>query len=377
MRQQLIVFALLASAAFALCGCGDDSGSGVESTAPKVTATLPADGATEVSLNTSVSITFSEGMDEATVDSIYVSGMTVYDIEYDDALNKATVYIDSLLEPETSYEVTVSSYCMDTQGENLASDYTFDFTTGVFGCGGFDDPFAASKSIASAGEVVLDHRYRLMPSCGGDANMHYFKFTLDEATKITTRYMIVDADTTEISWRFAYLRADGQEYTGHGSGPDPTSPYEYESAYSFLPGTYYVKMGKTYDTGHTAIYEFVLETSEPCQDDAYEDNDFFDQATPVSEGSIDLRGCSVDKDYCAIDLSTGESLTVTLSYDTPQADYVITTYNPSENQMSRYQRNDNPFDVSFTAATDGTYYIEVFWWRDGSIYSLDFDITGP
>jgi hypothetical protein len=317
-------------------------------------------------------------MDEATLDSVYISGgASIYGMEYDGDLDRLTLQMDSLLVPETAYEVTVSSYCADLEGEPLDGDYTFGFTTGVFGCEGLDDPFYACRSTATAGELELDHRYRLLPSCGGDENMHVFKFTLDQATKVTTRYKIVDADTSNLSWRFCYMREDGQEYNSHGAGITLSSYYEYEAAYSFLAGTYYIKMGKTEDTGHTAVYEVILETSAACQDDAYEDNDFFDQATPVTEGSIDLRGCSVDRDYLSIYLEAGQTLEVTLSYDLPEADYIVSAYNGSYGEIVRYARYANPFTFSFTAAASGTYYVRNFFWTDKHDYTLNFDITGP
>ncbi len=377
--KHLWMVALLLCAAYALVGCGGDgNGNGVKTSSPTVSATFPANGATGVSLNTSISITFSEDMDETTLDSIYVSGMTIYRIEYDGALNKVTAYIDSLLEPETSYEVTVSSYCMDKQGENLAADHTFGFTTGVFGCDGLDDPFYSNKSIASAGEIVLNRRYKLLPSCGGAANMHYFKFTLDEATKITAYYKVVYADTSRLGWVTYFLRADGQDYAGQGAGPIVADRCEYQFARSFLPGTYYINTGETNYTGHTAVFEFLLATSEPCEDDMYEDNDFFDEATPVSEGDIFLRGCSLDKDFFSIDLSAGQTLVVTLDCSNPTTElHRIVGYNAVEQERGYYQGYANPSSITLTATASETHYVEVFWWNNDMTYSLNFNITGP
>ena len=379
MRTALVLVGLLGCTVWTICGCSSDSGGGgVSSNAPEVTETYPTDAATGVSLNTPISITFSEDMDEATLDSIYIDGgATFYAMEYDGDLKKVTAELSELLEPETEYRVMVSSYCADMDGEPLDSDYTFDFTTGDFGCDGLEDPFSTSKTIATASRVDLDHRYRLVPSCGGDENMHVFKFTLDEATKITTHYTIVDADTSKLSWRFRYMREDGLDYYAAGSGVTLDSYYDYQAAYSFLPGTYYIKTGKTYGTGHTAVYELLLETSSACVDDAYEDNDFFDQATPVTEGSYNLRGCSVDKDYLSIELEAGQQLDVTLSYELPEADYIISVYNSSQVEMARYMRYANPFSFSYTAGASGTYYVVMFFWTDDHDYSLDFDITGP
>jgi hypothetical protein len=260
----------------------------------------------------------------------------------------------------------------------MEADYTFSFTTGVFGCEDLDDPFYLSKSVASAEDIVLDRQYKLLPSCGGKDNMHHFKFTLEEATKIRDHYKVVYADTANPSWRFYFLRADGLDYSGQGAGIDVAGQYEYEAAYSFLPGTYYVKTGKTYYTGHTAVYEILLETATPCEDDIYEDNDFFDQATPVSEGLIHLRGCSVDKDYFSIDLSAGETLVVTLDHETPpEADYRMTGYNAMKQERARYQGYAHSSSISMTVTADETHCVDVFFWPDNNTYSLNFEVTGP
>jgi hypothetical protein len=272
---------------WALSGCSDD-GNGVKVVFPTVTATSPVDGATGISLNASISITFSRAMDEATLDSIYVSDMTVYRVDYDDGLKMATVYIDSLLDPQTPYDVTVSSYCMDKSGNNLSGDHTFSFTSGEFGCDELDHPFGDNHSLATAADIEFGRRYKLLPSCGGDGNMDYFKFTLTQAATVTAHYEVVYADTNKMSWRCYFPRTEDDYYTAHGSGPRiQDTPQPYELMYSFLPGTYYLRTGKTYDTGHTAVYELVVETSEACPDDAYEDNDFPDQAVPATAGLIE------------------------------------------------------------------------------------------
>ena len=58
-------------AALTFTGCGDDDGATGDITAPTVLSTIPGDGATAFSLNHPVSISFSESMDEASLDSIF------------------------------------------------------------------------------------------------------------------------------------------------------------------------------------------------------------------------------------------------------------------------------------------------------------------
>jgi len=378
MKRYCAVLALLALGAACIPGCGGDDG-GVGVTTPSVTITYPADGATGVSLNTSISVTFSREMDESSLDSIYVDGRAVYRTSYNNGDKKVTAYLDSLLAPETAHDVRVSSYCMDKNGNNIAADYEFAFTTGVFGCDELEDPFENSKSIGTAALVDWDIRYKLLPGCGGDANMHHFKLVLTEDTMITIRYKIVDADTANLSWVTNFLRADGKEYPGQGAGITVADHYEYEFRRSFLAGTYYVKTGKRDYTGHTAVYEIVFMASEACADDAYEDNDFPDEATPVVAGPFaGLRACYIDDDYYAIDLSIGQTLDVTL--DAPGTEGTLRRMwiiSPSGTEMGRYNGYGNPCSLERTAFMDGTHYVQVRWWVSDIDYELDFEITDP
>jgi len=378
MGRYLAISGILILAAAFIQGCGGDDG-GVGVTIPAVTATVPADGATGVAMNTSISVTFSREMEASTLDSIYVNGRAAYRVVYNNAQKTATAYLDSMLGAQTVCQVKVSSYCMDKSGNNLSGDHEFSFTTGDFGCDELEDPFADAMSIATAAEVDFNTRYKLLPSCGGQGAMHYFKLVLSQATMITAKYRIIDADTTQVSWRLYFKRADEEDYTSQGSSPVVADHHEYSMRYSFLPGTYYIKTGKEEDTGHTAVYEIEFEDSEACADDAYEDNDFFDEATPVTPGTLEnLRSCYTDDDYYSIDLTTGQTITVTL--DAPGTSGTLRRvwiYNPSNMEMGRYNGYGNPVVLERTAYMDGTHYVCSRWWIDDVDYNLTIEVTGP
>jgi hypothetical protein len=109
-------------------------------TPPTVISTNPADAATDVFLNQSVSANFSEALDPATVNQssftltltgpgpvTAVSGTVSYS-------NKvATFTPDSNLEPSTVYEATLTTDITDlaATGNALAADVTWNFTTGA------------------------------------------------------------------------------------------------------------------------------------------------------------------------------------------------------------------------------------------------------
>jgi hypothetical protein len=98
---------------FHLCfcvGCGDDDSGDVGVTVPRATQVYPEDGATDVNLNTYISVWFLNDMDEASLDSIYVIGVPSHHVTYDRGEKKANAYLDTILAPETGYQVMISTW---------------------------------------------------------------------------------------------------------------------------------------------------------------------------------------------------------------------------------------------------------------------------
>ncbi len=106
----------------------------VDNTPPSVTSNFPANTATDVVLNTSVSATFSEAMNVATINtasftlatggapvsgSVALSGTT------------ATFAPDALLAANTGYVATITTAATDLAGNPLAANYSWSFTTGA------------------------------------------------------------------------------------------------------------------------------------------------------------------------------------------------------------------------------------------------------
>ncbi|MFC1800360.1 Ig-like domain-containing protein, partial [Candidatus Eisenbacteria bacterium] len=233
----LVLAVTFAAGIFA--GCGDDSGSGPsDSTAPTVTLTDPADGATGISPNRPVRISFSELMDVASLDSIFIDGIAVGAREYDDDTHSVTIWLAQMPEAGTEYDVRVSAAVQDHAGKGMGSDYTFSYTTGPFSCGSLYDPFEDNDGIATAKDVALDTWYWLIPSCGVNARFDYYRFTLADPAKATVKVNFVYADTTHFRWGISFFREFGDAYAQIGYAPVPF-PQELSFHFSFPPGTYY------------------------------------------------------------------------------------------------------------------------------------------
>lgn len=106
-----------------------------DETAPRITATFPADGATSVSPETDIRIYLTEPLDSDWVntstvkifsDSTQVSNISVLAFG---PVSEVYLKPSSSLSSRTKYTVTVSKDVKDYTGNTLGTDYTFSFTT--------------------------------------------------------------------------------------------------------------------------------------------------------------------------------------------------------------------------------------------------------
>ncbi len=108
-----------------------------DNTPPTVVATAPLDGATNVAISTTVTATFSEAMDAATITAsgtftlkttsggVAVPGTVTYSA----ATNTATFSPTSPLSNSTGYTATISTAAKDLAGNPLAANKVISFTT--------------------------------------------------------------------------------------------------------------------------------------------------------------------------------------------------------------------------------------------------------
>ncbi len=106
------------------------TGAAPDTIAPTVSSTSPANGATNVATNAAANITFSEAMDATTINTtnimlngvsatVTMNGMT------------ATITPASNLSYGTTYSGIVKKAAKDLAGNEMATDYTWSFTTGA------------------------------------------------------------------------------------------------------------------------------------------------------------------------------------------------------------------------------------------------------
>ena len=105
-----------------------------DTTPPAISFTDPSDSASGVSITGSISITFSEAMNGATIDGSSITlrnGSNVIPgaVTYDSATHVATFTPSSVLSYLTLYTVTVGTGVADLAGNHLATQYSWSFLT--------------------------------------------------------------------------------------------------------------------------------------------------------------------------------------------------------------------------------------------------------
>jgi len=106
---------------------------------PAVTSTVPASGATNVPLNQNVAATFNTAMTASTITAAgtftvakTIGGTAVAGtVTYDSASNTAVFAPTAALTASTQYTATITTAAQSAQGNALAANYVWSFTTGV------------------------------------------------------------------------------------------------------------------------------------------------------------------------------------------------------------------------------------------------------
>ncbi len=106
-----------------------------DTTRPTVIAISPSNGATAVAVNQTVTITFSEAMNPATInDMTFVlasttTGTVAGSVAYDPASHIATFTSSTVLDHNVKHTATIASNVSDAVGNTLGSSYSWTFTT--------------------------------------------------------------------------------------------------------------------------------------------------------------------------------------------------------------------------------------------------------
>lgn len=129
MKRFLLIIAILLPV-LGIIGC---STNGVDTDAPTVVSTAPVDAATDVAVNSSITATFSEAMDPATITATsftLMQGSTAIAGSVSYSGNTATFNPTTDLPYNTEYTATITVSALDEAGNALEENKVFSFTTG-------------------------------------------------------------------------------------------------------------------------------------------------------------------------------------------------------------------------------------------------------
>jgi len=98
---------------------------------PTVVSTVPQDGGTDVEVDSSIKATFSTAMDPATLTSstFFLTPQVAVAVSYDPSSLTATLTPSENLHHDWTYTATITTGVMDANGNHLAANFTWTFTT--------------------------------------------------------------------------------------------------------------------------------------------------------------------------------------------------------------------------------------------------------
>lgn len=130
-RRSALALLTLGLVGLLVISCGGGGGGGPSVTAPTVSSTLPPDGATNVAVDSAITITFSKAMNRSASEAAFSATPA---IDCDFAWNAASTVLTCAptadLATDTTYTVTVATSAVDAGGTPLAAPVSFAFSTG-------------------------------------------------------------------------------------------------------------------------------------------------------------------------------------------------------------------------------------------------------
>ncbi len=379
MGRRLARLAVVLLPTLAVVSCSSSSGpDGGSVESPTVAGVNLQDGATDVGLIQRIDVTFSEAMDPSTINNanIMVSGRApAGHVEYDADSYTASFIPDTLYAADAWHDFIVTSGVKSADGVSAEPDTT-SFHTGPLDNDHLDDYFEPNETPATATPIDFDRRYRTL-SLTSYTDNDEFEFTVTETAKVYVSWWIKALD--DMDWTVHMENANGDDYRAIGMAPSSGDSATDWYFFSFLPGTYYCRT--TANGGHYGhvLYDLRLTTGEPCRDDAFEDNDFLEDATPIDAGTYTgLRMCVLDRDYYAIDLAFGDTLSATLTatsgsnlYDVKRLSILF----PNGSEVAWVQTyTSTTLGTSYVATDAGTYYVCTRSWAEDIEYTLDISV---
>ncbi len=248
---------------------------GPDTTAPTVTAQSPGAGATGIATNSALTATFSEPMDAATVTSstfelrnTATSALVTATVSYNATTNTATLTPSASLSATTQYTATIKGGTADPRvkdlaGNALASNFTWNFTTGAAGgtgCSGGTSTIWPSTTVpaisadSDTASVELGVKFRANQN-GYICGVRFYKDSTNTGTHVGKLWS--STGTLLASATFQNETASGWQQVNFSSPVQIVSGTQYIASYLAPAGRYSVN-GNYFSAGVTngSLYAF-------------------------------------------------------------------------------------------------------------------------
>ncbi len=322
-------------------------------------------------VNLAVGDTLSVSIDFTGADlDIFVTDSTlrIVDAGTSETDDEDVAYVADVAGP---YFVIVEMYEGPDSGVNYDMDVAIEAAAVTCRDDGLEENDAASTaSPIEAGTVDA------LTSCPGDSDFYAVNLAAGDELTASIDFAHADGDLS-----LALLSAAGTELiVADTATDDETLTFTVTDA-----GRYVLSVVLGTDAGEPGV-AYTLDTSVTptaavCDTDAFEENDTLETPAALAPGTYDATVCRNDRDFYAVALGAGDTLTLELLFEDDDGDIDVVLYNPAGVQVAVSAGSTDEERIVYTAAAAGTYVIGTYvLFTDAGVpseYIMDLEIERP
>ena len=232
------------------------------------------------------------------------------------------------------------------------NNYTLDLYISGFG----EDPYEENDVFSTAIEISKDWSYSPL-SCKDD---DWFKFLVDDGEKF---YVNVYFFHSISDINIQLYNASGSFLIGSYSGDDD----EFLTWTASYTGYYYIRIYN--NIGSNNNYALDIHLGGP-KEDAYEENDIFDDAWDIGPHYHPSLYCQ-DDDWFKFWVNPGDQVTVSIHFNNASGNLDLELYNNTGGFLTGSYSPDNDEYIVWTAGYSDFFYIRIFNTSQANFYDLD------
>lgn len=256
----------------------------------------------------------------------------------------------SYAEYSSSYET--SDFANDFQWDEFLVEFLTNSTSGQY-----DDEFEENDYIDEAAIIIQGEYYNLI--CNG-SDLDYYNISLSAGDYIQV-IIVFNNDAGDLDLYF--YDPEGYEVNSSYS----TNDYEYLDYTATINGFYTIdieqcspfQLYQPYDMG---IYTDI--------DDAFEENDDFNNACEINNNTLYTNLVCIDSDFYKFWADEGYLINVTIEFSFVEGDLDLYFYDDMGDIIDASYTATNYENILYAADYSGYYYIEVYNYEDNLNYLL-------